>query len=196
MSFYKPDSSTKDYYNKNALKFAKRTLDLDIEKLYQKFIHYLPENARILDGGCGPGRDAKYFLDQGFQVTAMDFSEEFVKFSTEYTGQETLHLSFQEMQFVEEFDAIWNLASLLHIPSCELNMVMQKLKRALKPGGIWFISFKKGEFEGYVGERYFTNKTKASLLKLVDEVEGLEVLENWEDTIDGQEWVQILLRKK
>nr|WP_233417568.1 class I SAM-dependent methyltransferase [Rickettsia conorii] len=46
---------------------------------YKAFTSYLPEQAHIVDAGCGVGCDTKYFLSQRYQVTAFDGSTEMVK---------------------------------------------------------------------------------------------------------------------
>ena len=56
---------TIDYYNQYADEFAQATLNVDMESLYQPFLAELPERARILDVGCGSGRDTLAFLNKG-----------------------------------------------------------------------------------------------------------------------------------
>lgn len=191
-------NSTTQHYNRAAEAYVKRTIDIDMSISYNAFLQHLQSGAHILDGGCGPGRDTKYFLSLGYQVTAFDLSEEFVKISSAYTGQKTLHLGFHEIDFDEEFHAIWTSASLLHIPSKELGEVLSKLKKALKPNGIWYLSFKYGDFEGYEGDRYFTFLNESSLKHLVEQVGGLEILGLWQDESHDQGdqiWLRALLRK-
>ncbi|WP_085065632.1 class I SAM-dependent methyltransferase [Rickettsia peacockii] len=67
------------YYNNNAQEFYSRTINADLSDNYKAFTSYLPEQAHILDAGCGVGRDTKYFLSQRYQVTAFDGSTEMVK---------------------------------------------------------------------------------------------------------------------
>ncbi len=191
-------NQTHQYYNLNAETYAHRTMSIDMSASYEAFLKYLHIGAHILDGGCGPGRDTKHFLSLGYRVTAFDLSEEFVRISSATTGQKTLLLGFHEVDFEEEFDGIWNSASLLHIPSIELKEVMSKLKRALKMEGVWFLSFKYGDFEGYEGDRYFTFLNESSLNTLVNQIGGIEILGMWLDrsySHSDQVWLQALLRK-
>lgn len=117
---------TIDCYNQKASDFTKRFLSLDTTELCNKFMSYLPPKAHILDMGCGPGRDTKYFLDHGYQVTAFDAAEELVKVARAHTDHPILHMTFEEMSFVEEFDGIWSMASLLHLSREELVQVFEK----------------------------------------------------------------------
>lgn len=70
---------TIDYYNKHAEEFTASTFEVDMESLYQPFLVELQEGARILDVGCGSGRDTLAFKNKGYQVDAIDYSEELVK---------------------------------------------------------------------------------------------------------------------
>jgi len=69
---------TIDCYNQQASDWCARFLGLNTQKLCDKFMSFLPEKAHILDIGCGPGRDTKYFLDHGYQVTAFDGAEDWL----------------------------------------------------------------------------------------------------------------------
>ena len=57
---------TLSYYRKNAENFVKGTINADMEFNRKKFLQRLPDHGKILDFGCGSGRDAKYFLSKGF----------------------------------------------------------------------------------------------------------------------------------
>lgn len=54
--------------------FIVGTLDVQMQSLYDKFLPHLAAGSHILDAGCGSGRDSRYFLQQGFEVTALDAS--------------------------------------------------------------------------------------------------------------------------
>ena len=67
-----------EYYNENAVRFYEDTHKLDMQDIYNKFLPYIPEKGKILDAGCGSGRDIKAFSKLGYQVTAFDASIEMV----------------------------------------------------------------------------------------------------------------------
>ena len=67
---------TIDYYNANAQKYVERTRSVEFEEMQNRFLDKLKEGSSILDFGCGSGRDAKYFRERGYEVTAIDGSEE------------------------------------------------------------------------------------------------------------------------
>ena len=74
-----PKDQTLNYYNANADEYTERTISADLSGQYRFFEKYLPAGTRILDFGCGSGRDTKYFKDKGFIVSAIDGSEEMCK---------------------------------------------------------------------------------------------------------------------
>lgn len=167
--------STIAYYNINAQSFYDRTINADLSHFHTKFLDFLPEKAHVLDAGCGSGRDAKYFQSQGYNVTAFDASEEMVRLSTKETNQPTLHLHFQDLTFKEVFDGVWANASLLHVPYLETKKIYTNIYNALKPGGIFYASYKYGERHMSVEGREFYNMTEATILPYL---EGLfEIIE-------------------
>lgn len=96
-----------DYYNKNAKNFFDRTVDVDVQDLYQKFLKHVRNHGRILDAGCGVGRDSKFFLSKGYEVLPFDGSLEMVKLTSSLLGIDALHVLFQNIHFSNEFDAVW-----------------------------------------------------------------------------------------
>ncbi len=79
-------NSTINYYDKNAADYACNTSDLEFSGIQDMFLEYLKDGAAILDFGCGSGRDSNYFLQKGYQVTALDGSAELCKIAEEKTG--------------------------------------------------------------------------------------------------------------
>lgn len=161
------------YYRQNAQRFFTDTVSLDMSALYQPFIACLPPGARILDAGCGSGRDAKAFSEMGFTVEAFDASAELVALARQFSGKPVERMRFQDVAAVEKYDGIWCCASLLHVSEAELPEVMTKLAIALKPGGVWYLSFKYGRGEREKDGRRFTDLDAAGLQKLVDEVNDI-----------------------
>ena len=75
-----------DYYNQNAATFAEGTLAVDMQPLYQRVLPLLPAGAYIVDAGCGAGRDARYFVQQGYRVSAFDGSAELAAIASAQSG--------------------------------------------------------------------------------------------------------------
>ena len=89
--------NSEQYYNENANDFINTTVNVDLSELYEKFLKYVPKNSHVLDAGCGSGRDSKYFLDNGFKVSAIDASIEMVKGAKLLTGLDVKQIYFQDI---------------------------------------------------------------------------------------------------
>ena len=193
-------NTTLDYYNNNAYRFTVDTLDVEFSDIQDHFLAELQPGALILDFGCGSGRDSRYFLQKGYKVEACDGSEEMVKTATKNAGIPVKQMLFSELDEQERYDGIFACASILHVPSEELPDIIGKMKKAVKKGGILYISFKYGTFEGVRNGRYFTDQTKESLSQILDQVGGLNIISTGitGDARPGREeekWLNVLLRR-
>ncbi len=168
-----------DYYENNATIFVESTRLVDMQPLYQRFLPWLPKQANILDAGCGSGRDTKYFIKQGYKVTAFDASIRIAALAEKETGQTISVQRLQDIQYQNQFDGIWACASLLHVSAKELPDIFHRLVRALKSNGVIYCSFKYGQGEYEKQGRRFTNMDEAGLRVLVDEIDGLAAKELW-----------------
>lgn len=191
---------TIEYYDINTQQFVAETLSVDFFHIQSQFLELLPSNSRILDFGCGSGRDTKYFLEQGHCVDATDGSIELCKAATEYTGISVKHMLFHELNEIEVYDGVWACASILHVKKTELPDIIRKMSAATKPNGIVYISFKYGDFEGERNGRYFTDMTEKSLEELLADIPELKVEMKWitGDVRDGrgdERWLNVILRK-
>ena len=162
--------NNEDYYRQNAQRFFTDTASVDMSALYPPFIDCLPPGARILDAGCGSGRDVKAFSEMGFAVEAFDASAELVALARQLSGKPVAQMRFQDVDAVERYDGIWCCASLLHVSKAELPGVMTKLTMALKPGGVGYLSFKHGRGEREKDGRRFTDMDRAGLQKLIERI--------------------------
>jgi SAM-dependent methyltransferase len=191
---------TLKYYQDNAQTFFDGTVNVDMSSLYETFTRHLAPGARVLDAGCGSGRDAKAFMEMGYQVEAFDASSAMVEMAEEHTGLPVRLMTFSDVDWKAEFDGIWCCASLLHVPAAELPGVMQKLTGALKPGGVWYVSFKYGEGEREMDGRWFTDMDEVGLQRMLEAVLKIEIKSLW-TTQDkrpgrGEVWLNGVLQKK
>ncbi|MBD5460742.1 MAG: methyltransferase domain-containing protein [Lachnospiraceae bacterium] len=193
-------NETLNYYDTNAEDFVKSTQNIDFSTIQDLFLSHLPADAKILDFGCGSGRDAAYFHSKGFMVDAVDGSAQLCRLAGEYSGITVKHMLFSELSAVGEYDGIWACSSILHLPSAELKDVMGKMLTALKKKGWIYTSFKHGEFEGVRGGRYFTDFTEKSFEKFIADMDGIYINKYWisGDVRPGrgdEKWLNLMLQK-
>ena len=112
------------------------------------FMQALPTGARILELGCGSGRDAEALLAHGFDVDATDGTPAMAAEAEQRLGRPVCIMRFDELSAVDAYDGIWANASLLHVPRAALSKMLALVLRALKPGGLHFASYKAGESAG------------------------------------------------
>ena len=190
---------TLEYYQKNADLFVEGTVSVDMHDAQMRFLRMLLPHAYILDFGCGSGRDAKAFLDQGYQVDAVDGSPELCCMASELIGKPVKQMLFDDLSVSNQYDGIWACASILHLPRRNLVDVLPKISNALKTDGVLYASFKYGSYEGMRDGRYFTDFTEESLGNLMDEVPSLLIVDTWitDDVRPEREerWINTLVRR-
>lgn len=124
----------------------------DIER--NKFINLIPKGAKILDAGCGPGRDCYYFAKHGLNIIGVDLSEKLLEIAKKRVPQATfIKQDLRKLDFPEQsFDGVWVCASLHHLNRNDASRVLGKFFQLLKPNGVLFISVKEGTGEEDVRE--------------------------------------------
>ena len=148
---------TLNHYEGRAASFAENTQDHDVSQNYAAFLDAMPweHPLDILDFGCGPGRDVRYFRDLGHRVMGLDGCEAFSRMAQEATGCTILHQNFLALSLpASRFHGIFANASLFHVPSLAFTGVLRQLGGALREGGILFSSNPRGSWEGWNAERY------------------------------------------
>jgi len=188
-----------DYYDTNAASYIEETGDLDMSFFANRFLQSVPTGGTILDAGCGSGRDALFFHEKGYRVTAFDSSKELVRLASQWTKLSIEHRSFHKMSECDEYDGIWASASLLHLNRDELPTVFSLLCRALKEHGVLYASFKMGQSFKREGLLYtsFTSDEFRSFIRnetsfIIDE---MIITEDARAHRKGEYWLNAFLRK-
>ncbi|WP_416796452.1 class I SAM-dependent methyltransferase [Ciceribacter azotifigens] len=136
------------FYEANADAYAGRSRSVPHARL-DAFLGGLASGARILELGCGAGDDSATMLARGFDVVPTDGSAA-MAFQAEMRLRRPVRvMRFSELDEISLYDGIWANACLLHVPLAELPRILGKIRRALRPAGLFYASFKAGQGEGY-----------------------------------------------
>lgn len=193
-------NKTLDYYNEHAKDFIASTAGADMRSVRDEFSRLVAAGGRILDFGCGSGRDSLAFLSAGFEVVALDGSEKICEALRAVLPCRVEHCLFSDFKDVDAFDGVWACASLLHVREDELPSVFRSIYEVLHKGGIFYCSFKYGDFSGMRNGRFFTDMTEGRLEKIIRSVPGFAVVKMW-TTGDvrarrgDERWLNAILKK-
>lgn len=164
------------------------------------FLARLAPGAHILELGCGAGNDAAAMLAAGFEVDPTDGSAALAQIATERLGRPVRVLPFEALEARAEYDAVWANASLLHVPRRALSGILALIHTALRPGGLFFASFKTGGPEGPdTHGRYFNRPDPAWLLQACGsgwELLGLRLREGGGFGGEPAIWLHLILRRR
>ena len=151
-------SRTLHHYNTHAEQFRGGTWDHDVSQNIAALLRAIngPAPFRILDFGCGPGRDLVTLTQLGHVAVGVDGAEQFVEMARQASGCTVWHQDFLDLALPPAmFDGVFANASLFHVPSFALPSVLGALHGTLRPGGVLFCSNPRGaNQEGWTGDRY------------------------------------------
>ncbi|RFC33451.1 MAG: Methyltransferase domain-containing protein [Candidatus Nitrotoga sp. SPKER] len=149
---------TLKYYNQHAEDFFVGTRNHDVSQNIMSLLRYIEVEPpfKILDFGCGPGRDLKMFVQMGHIATGLDGCKRFVAMARDYSCCEVWQQDFLKLDLpIKYFDGVFANASLFHAPSQMLPRILRELHATLKPGAVLFSSNPHGHNEeGWNHGRY------------------------------------------
>lgn len=194
------DSATLDFYASEAPVYAASGPG-GIARHLPVFIERLKPGARILELGCGGGRDAEYLIAQGFDVDATDGTAEIAAQAAQRLNRPVRVMRFDELSSIEQYDAVVASASLLHVPRPDLPQIVRQIWQALKPGGWHLASYKGGGEEGRDRFGRYFNYLDAAEIEAIyanagrwEKVETISDMGGGYDGVQGP-WHSISLRK-
>jgi SAM-dependent methyltransferase len=147
-----------DYYSIHHDEYHARTFGLDPGPFLMPLAERLPPGARILDVGCSSGRDLKWFIARGFDVTGFERSAGLARKARRNAGCEVIEGDFETADFSSfAVDALTLIAALVHVPGEKLPQVLKRILPAVKPGGYILITMKEGTspVQGSGGRIYY-----------------------------------------
>lgn len=191
-------------YQLTAESFRVGTWDHDVSQNRDALVAAMPRNpGKILDFGCGPGRDLVAFSQQGHEVVGLDATPAFVEYAKKISGCQVWQQNFLSLDLPPNtFDGIFANASLIHVPGDRMVTVLQALYHSLVPGGAIVMSMARGTGEGFssrpTGDRYVSLWEYETLAPCLLDA-GFEILHHYYRPPglprSAQSWVVIVARK-
>lgn len=198
-----------DFYDRNIEQYMKKTIGLQDVSWLRSFVSKLNRGDKILDVGCGFGRDVMFFLEQGLDVYGIDLSAKMVEMAKEYEPQgKYFIMDVEEMSFEDNFfNGIWCSAVLYHFKKSDLHDVFTEIKRVLKKDGILYLNLKQGKGQKFIKDDRFGGDRRFSSFYLEGEIKKILTAENFalldfeisvefEDDYKDTGLIYIIARKK
>jgi SAM-dependent methyltransferase len=120
--------------------------DMPDENLVEYITKGILRNGKVLEVGCGPGRNAFYLAGKGFKVDAVDSSEEAISWAKERAEGKGMNINFiKEDIFLlkheeNDYGFVYDSGCFHHIPPHRRNNYLTLIERALKPGGYFALT--------------------------------------------------------
>jgi len=190
---------TARFYAENAVSYAASSSEPSRYRL-GLFLAKLKPGADILELGCGNGRDSAAMIEGGFHVTPTDGTPEMAVEASGRLGIPVKVLRFEDIDMAAAFDGVWANACLLHAPRADLGGIFAKIHTALRPGGVFYASFKAGEREGHDSLGRYYNYPSRNWLRAAYEAmpwAAIEIDENKGGGYDNRptDWLHVTALK-
>ncbi|MFW7382178.1 MAG: class I SAM-dependent methyltransferase [Oligoflexus sp.] len=188
------------WYDQHAQDFFDSTINVEMGGLYSRFLKTMQPKAKILDAGCGAGRDTLFFSMQGYDVQAFDAAPILVELVRKHTGINVQVMRFEDLKCQDEFDGVWACASLLHFDKHELERALARLFAALKVGGVLYTSFKYGTEIYERDGRQFYPFNEESFIEVITahmhvELDSIWITHDVRKERTDEKWLNCLVRR-
>lgn len=201
MKTIKADSQTVEFYERSCDLYDAKTFNLVLSSQWSNFASRVKHGGRILDIGCGTGRDIKHFQNLGFIVDGLEPSKKMATLAKIRTHANIINGPVENIDFIETYDGIWACASLLHVKKESFLEVIKITLKALKYDGVLYISLKEGEGQDRLEDgRLFSYFTKEEIYRAFELTPNAKIIKYWSTTDsagrDDVTWLNTIIKKQ
>jgi SAM-dependent methyltransferase len=193
------DPATIAWYTANAARYTPG-FDRTPSRELDPFLDRLKPGARVLELGCGGGRDSARIAERGFALDATDGTAAMVDATRSVAGVPARHMAFDQLVAVDAYDAVWAQACLIHVPRQSFADVVGRIRAAMRPEGWHFASFKLGSSEGRDGFGRLHNFPTKDWLEAAYRAGGFDIKDSVVFAGQGadgvqRDWLALTVRK-
>ena len=187
-------------------KFAEQYADITFLNILQyelnRFISLIPREGKVLDLGCGGGRDVQYFADFKLEAVGIDASIKLIdeakkRVNGNFEVMDMRNLTFKD----EEFNGVWAQDAISYVTKEDVINVLKHISRILKKEGVFFISVRKGSDEILIlHEKLGKNEVMVGFYE-INELEallreaGFEIMNTYIQDGNDFTWINIFAKK-
>lgn len=192
-----------DFYSRNAERMAENygeeTVTGDYSDFRDRFVE-MSSGGRVLDAGCGPGRDTEFFESQGLEAFGVDLAEGMIEYAKENREGSFLREDLRELEFEPaSFDGIWCASTIFFLEPAEMERVLEKFHSFLDEDGALYVDFKVGDGE-FEKERWGSTvkeyRLPAEQCREMVRENGFKIVREMEsEAPSGHHYVNLLCRK-
>ena len=191
-----PLKTTIQTYDHSAELYANNIWDMRLDRILDAFVNCLGQGARVLDLGCGPGRDTQHLQARGLRAFGIDLSIGMLQEAKRRVTWEFVQGDMRKLPLnTDQLDGIWLSAALIHLPRADVPKALEEVRRVLKPGGVLFLGVKRGQGESWrdskLGRRFFIFYRLDEIIDLVHAAK-FRVVEEWESQGSIDVWISIV----
>jgi len=167
-----------DFYQQQCDAYHRRTVNIDPSSFLKPLIHHIASGAKVIDVGCGSGRDVLWLKKHGFKVKGFERSPGLADLARRHAGCAVIEGDFENYDFSRmQVDAILLVGALVHVEHGKMPAVFKNITAGLNSGGKVLLTLKKGRgtYADESGRRFYLWQDQ-TLRKLFGELD-FEVLD-------------------
>ncbi len=190
-------------YNTGAEGLSKKfnQIGLRSEDIDRAFSLFKNKNLKVIEVGCGNGRDAKYILKHIKDYTGIDISKEMIKLSKRYLPKADFIIGdIEKVKIPSGLDIVFAFASFLHLDKKSFEKILSKIYNKINKDGVIYISLKYNKTykekikEDEFGKRFFYYYSIKDIQELSNKT-GYKIIYKNRQNIRNNNWLTIILKK-
>lgn len=200
-------TDTLNYYETDSRNLSFRYENANIREVQQLLLQTFEPNSKLLEIGCGSGRDASFMIEKGYDVIAIDGSKNMIEEAKKIhpeLSEKLFHKTLpNDLEFNQTFDGIYSIATLMHLSENDLKNTLSKIYNLLNENGKFLMSVSL--FRDDIDENGFDNKGRFFLvlsfetwINLLENV-GFKILDTKSNSDGlgrgGIEWLTMVVQK-